>query len=161
MIVVPCIFCGSQAAVTREHVLPQWAGSLPPGEGPFIIKRISDAGEVIEHHAKGVDIVARVVCGPCNSGWMAELEAAAQPLLKPMINGEPRSLMPGEQHTVARRAVKIAFMFLYPTRPPTRMHSALPGPTHRLLGQVEGDVGYRAGGASAWRNSAAARVACH
>lgn len=113
-----CVFCANQATLTREHVLPQWLSSLPAGEGPFTIKRLNETGQAIEYQAKGVDIVARAVCGPCNSGWMANLETAASPLLSPMIEGEYMSMTPDEQDIVSRWAAKTAIMLLYATHPP-------------------------------------------
>jgi hypothetical protein len=112
-----CVFCGSQATLTREHVLPQWVRSLPPGEGPFTIRRVAETGKAVEYRCRGVDIVTRVVCGDCNGGWMADLEATAMPLLSPMINGGQRSMTPDEQRLVSRWAVKTAIMFLYATQP--------------------------------------------
>lgn len=113
-----CVFCGHKATATREHVLPQWLGSLPPGEGPFVINRIDETGRTVQYRSSGVDIVARVVCGGCNHGWMADLEAAASPLLSPLINGESLAMPPDAQDLVSRWAVKTAIMFLYATQPP-------------------------------------------
>jgi hypothetical protein len=46
-----CVFCGGHATLTREHVLPQWVGSLSVGEGPFTIRRIAATGEALEYRA--------------------------------------------------------------------------------------------------------------
>jgi hypothetical protein len=49
---------------------------------------------------KGVQI--RRVCASCNNGWMSRIEAAAKPVLLPMIRGEAKVLSAGEQFEVAR-----------------------------------------------------------
>lgn len=121
-----CIFCANQATLTREHVLPQWLRSLPVGEGPFTIRRISETGQATDYKSRGVDIVARAVCGTCNGGWMSDLEVTAMPLLSPMITGGRRSMAPDEQDVVSRWAAKTAIMILYATQPPVGV-----SPLHR------------------------------
>lgn len=121
-----CIFCGNSAKLTREHVLPQWFTSLPPGEGPFTIRRVAEAGDTVEYTAIGAEIVVRAVCGNCNNGWMAGLEATVKQLVSRMINGERQPLTPHDQTIISRWAVKTAVMFLYATKPPVGV-----SPAHR------------------------------
>lgn len=92
-----CILCNREATLTREHVLPQWVRYLPPGEGPFSTRRVSANGGAVEYTSTGIEIVARVVCGDCNGGWMAELEANVRPVLSPMINGRLQTMTPDQQ----------------------------------------------------------------
>jgi hypothetical protein len=65
---------------------------------------------------------ARAVCGSCNSGWMARLEKAARPILRPLILGQPRTLSMSEQLLAATWAVKTAIVseaiMEYPNRFP-------------------------------------------
>jgi hypothetical protein len=40
-----------------------------------------------------LDAQVRRVCQNCNGGWMSQLEAQAKPLLEPMFDGKPMTLM--------------------------------------------------------------------
>jgi hypothetical protein len=60
--------------------------------------------------SKIIDITNHVVCDECNSGWMSDFEARAQPLLDGPIQGEPRSFTATEQIGVASWAFKTALM---------------------------------------------------
>jgi hypothetical protein len=57
------------------------------------------------------------VCHGCNTGWMADLEAEARPLLTPMITGHAQALDQVQQITVATWATKTVIV----------MESAFPG----------------------------------
>lgn len=106
---MPCIFCGAQVKLSREHVFPQWLRELFPelGEGGYLRRLVTFS--VDEHHERSgppFDVVVRDVCRECNHGWMERLETQARPVLTPMLLDEPRVLTALEQHVVATWATK-------------------------------------------------------
>ncbi len=104
-----CIFCCSDAKLTREHVFPQWLRALFPdlGEADYMRRLVTYSTD--HHHerpGRPFDVVVRDVCADCNNGWMARLEAEAQPILTPMLQDGARVLSVLEQHVVATWATK-------------------------------------------------------
>lgn len=95
--------------MSREHVFARWLRKVFPGveAGDYVRRSVSWEG-AREHERPGppFDIVVRDVCEECNTGWMHELEEAAEPVLTPMLRDEPRVLSATEQHTVATWATK-------------------------------------------------------
>jgi hypothetical protein len=70
-----------------------------------------------------VDMTVRQVCGPCNSGWMADLEAEVQGLLSLMIVGLRTAgvrfqLGSDAQRAIARWACLKAVLTQYTLAPP-------------------------------------------
>lgn len=87
-----CIFCDSANDLTGEHGYPKWFFELFP-EGIITVQNLSDPRQKwsFKRTRKGKHkhaIVANVVCKPCNTGWMANLEGLAKPILVPLIKGE-------------------------------------------------------------------------
>lgn len=89
-----CFFCDS-ANVTREHVWPRWIGQIfaglrggvgrttkeqPPGQ-----ERKEDA--TTYWRGTALEVTAKCACADCNNGWMSSIEAAAMPILRPVIEG--------------------------------------------------------------------------
>ena len=106
---MPCIFCGAQVKLSREHVFPQSLRELFPdiGEGDYLRRLVTFSTD--EHHVRSgppFDVVVRDVCGDCNHGWMERLESQARPILTPMLRDEPRVLTAPDQHVVATWATK-------------------------------------------------------
>ena len=104
-----CIFCGAHGKLTREHVFPRWLEALFPdlGDVDYVRRTVTHTSDDRhERPGRPFDLVARNVCSSCNSGWMSELESAAQSILTPMLRDEARVLSAVEQHTVATWAVK-------------------------------------------------------
>lgn len=106
---MPCIFCGSDDKLSREHVFPRWLRALFPdlGDADYIRRLVTHTSdEQHERPGKPFDVVVRDVCVPCNNGWMAALEEQAQAILTPMVSDRPRVLTAPEQFTVASWATK-------------------------------------------------------
>ena len=106
---MPCIFCGADAKLSREHVFPQWLRALFPdlGEADYLRRIVTFSTDT--HHLRpgpSFDVVVRDVCRDCNHGWMEKLEARARPILTPMLQDDPRVLTAPEQHVVATWATK-------------------------------------------------------
>jgi hypothetical protein len=106
---MPCIFCGSSAKLSREHVFPRWLRDVFPGLGEAdYLRRLVTYSRDESHQRLGqpFDVVVRDVCGDCNNGWMSALEAQAQPVLTSMLRDEPRVLTATGQHLAATWATK-------------------------------------------------------
>ena len=107
-----CVFCGG-VPVTEEHVWPEWLSRL------LIEKTDMTAFNQrhLSHNAKWVGklmgIVVKRVCGPCNSGWMSDLEVAAKPILGPMVSPprRPDLLTVNSQTGLSKWAYKTALMY--------------------------------------------------
>ncbi|HEX7168694.1 MAG TPA: hypothetical protein VF230_17070 [Acidimicrobiales bacterium] len=62
--------------------------------------------------APAANPVIRKVCGDCNNGWLAQLEAATAPILGPLVNSDGTRvvLSPLHQTTLARWAQKMVLI---------------------------------------------------
>lgn len=107
-----CIFCrlpfGPGRPDSREHVWSEWMRDLlPKGPGTQRLSRFNgdESAELLEsRYYAGVlqqKFKPRVVCRPCNTGWMSTLEAATKPTLSPLILGHERHLTREDQKTLA------------------------------------------------------------
>jgi hypothetical protein len=66
-----CAFCASTADMSLEHVIGDWISKCLPGDK--ILTR-TDNGKVSSWPASTINWTAKVVCEPCNNGWMSDLE---------------------------------------------------------------------------------------
>jgi len=106
---MPCIFCGSDAPLTREHVFPRWLRDVFPdlGEADYLRRLVTfDRDDRHERPGRTFDVVVRNVCADCNNGWMSALEGQAKLILAPMLQEQSRALTAVEQHLVATWATK-------------------------------------------------------
>src|SRR5688572_9634129 len=88
-----CIFCGpTDAKITNEHIWPQWISELfykKPKKNQYRVVRASahTTGLAVMRrtfHSADLDSRVKVVCEPCNTTWMSDLENThAKPLLSP------------------------------------------------------------------------------
>jgi hypothetical protein len=92
---VACAFChATDRKISKEHVWPSWLRHAidMDHEPQSHVRTLSRPdGEAVQHDewsALPLDLRVRVVCKPCNEGWMERLEAAARPLLEPMLRNE-------------------------------------------------------------------------
>jgi hypothetical protein len=122
----PCVFCGSTAGITDEHVWPKWlrahATDVTPerythtsGFGRTAADAFTEAPTVLLRQPGPVfNIRARAVCRKCNGGWMNVLEQRAKPLLLNMTASGRRdsliTLRPDQATTVASWAIKTSWM---------------------------------------------------
>ncbi len=85
------MFCGNRP-VTAEHVWPEWlAKCLPTEKGTHyrVVESREGATSIEERgHRYPITVEAKCVCETCNSGWMAELEQSAAPILEPLVRGD-------------------------------------------------------------------------
>ena len=106
---MPCIFCGAEGKLSREHVFPRWLEELFPdlGEVDYLRRLVTFSTD--QHDKRpgpSFDVVVRDVCRDCNHGWMERLESQARPILTPMLLDVPRVVTAVEEHIVATWATK-------------------------------------------------------
>lgn len=108
-----CVFC-SGSPVTAEHAWPQWiAKYLPDQKVPHLNIVEAEGGEQsVEFRGDRLPFTTevRVVCKPCNEGWMHELETSAEPILAPLIQGKPQVWHEWRQAIAATWALKTSMM---------------------------------------------------
>lgn len=102
-----CRFCGTtNRQITREHIWPAWfADYLPPlGKPGHAVRWSSDSGRQWWRQP-ALSATVRTFCDTCNSGWMSDIEAAAKPIVGPMMTGHATELNAAAQRIVANWAV--------------------------------------------------------
>jgi hypothetical protein len=106
-----CIFC-EQPGVSKEHIWSQWMhpilGVRSEDEAAEFYKvnaskadRVGNV-EVRDRQGSTAKKTVRVVCRPCNHGWMKGLEEGARPLLEPLLLGVPVALLPAGRELAAQ-----------------------------------------------------------
>lgn len=104
-----CVFCGSTAPLTREHVFGQWVSKL--GLDRSVVRH--KAGPL---NRLGRDMgtrppyqqTVRNFCAACNNGWMSKLEVIARRVLTPLILGQAGTILVEDQAAIAAWAQKTA-----------------------------------------------------
>lgn len=106
-----CLFCGTEGNLTREDAWPEWLLDLftlehgrTGTEWRFSKERYYEERILVPHRPPRLR--RKIVCKPCNEGWMSGLEQAAKPILAPMIVGETRELSMADQKIIGAWAVK-------------------------------------------------------
>lgn len=118
-----CLFCGG-SPTTNEHVLPLWLRNMIAGPGEIPHEWGSyKTGEKHQWKAKQSEFKANVVCAPCNSGWMNDLETATQPHLKPMLRGHGKTLHHAGRELCTLWTLKTAMMLACVGPPDQRLFS--------------------------------------
>lgn len=95
--------------MSPEHIFPQWLGGVIPGEGRIRHQWLAPDGSESEDRdwtADHLTMTAKIVCNPCNTGWMHGLEESARPFLESMIRGHGRHLYAEGSRQVAYWALK-------------------------------------------------------
>jgi hypothetical protein len=128
----PCAFCRrTDEKITNEHVFPNWISRLfghdPTGTAELVV-----GGSVKSFPAVVFQQKVRVVCKPCNEGWMNDLEKQVKVIMGPMmLDGQATELTPAVQGHLATWAVKTAMMMDY-------LH-----PSDRVIPEAQYDDFYR------------------
>jgi hypothetical protein len=83
-----CAFCPATAKMSGEHICSDWMGDLFPGQKTF--RNLSpDLKSPQSWTSSKLDWKAGVVCEPCNSGWMSDVESQhAKPAMEDLISGK-------------------------------------------------------------------------
>jgi hypothetical protein len=106
-----CVFCGG-TPLTREHHPPQWINKYfdQPHATDWIVACRGDAEESWGTSRTLSPNSPRLVCEPCNTGWMSRIEGVTEPILGPMTQGVGRVLDQETQLAVATWLVKSALV---------------------------------------------------
>jgi hypothetical protein len=108
-----CIFCEGHPT-TEEHVVADWvlrafARTKKPQFG--LAGTMVAPGQMRLEAAEPIS-TARVVCQPCNNGWMSRIDNAAARVLRPLVQGKAVvDLASGAQRAVAGWIFKSALTF--------------------------------------------------
>src|SRR5437764_7347370 len=88
---IECAFCPATAKITGEHIWSNWMNQLFPGMTGVTFRNIERDGTVLKvWPAPKLNMKTRVVCGPCNNGWMSDIERDfAKPAMADLILGNP------------------------------------------------------------------------
>jgi hypothetical protein len=71
-----CVFCGTTTEkITKEHVFPDWISELFGREPGGTAEMVESDGSIQAFPTVPFQQQVRVVCKPCNEGWMADLES--------------------------------------------------------------------------------------
>lgn len=119
-----CIFCGEPGKISKEHIFGLWLKELFPRGEHTTHKSVYTAwlnesgshtpAEKRGRHQGHVGSKSlKVVCQPCNDGWLSQLETRVRPTLTPLITGERRNLIGNEQALLATWAAKTAMVAEY------------------------------------------------
>ena len=77
-----CVFCGVNAADSKEHVWPSWVRDRLPDElrAETFTHTFTDShhGMIRKFSAPLFDLTVKDVCTPCNTGWMHRCEEDAK-----------------------------------------------------------------------------------
>jgi hypothetical protein len=106
-----CAFCGSPKRPRgREHVFADWLNSigLEAGQVEVHTGRLNRVAR--RWTTEGFTATVRAVCDSCNHGWLSRLEAAAKPVLTPLILGQSVELSVDDQRLIAAWACKTALV---------------------------------------------------
>jgi hypothetical protein len=130
----PCVFCGSQPAVSAEDVVPSWLSRLAPAGVPLIHGApmfvppwgelgvvTSDGRDTIKIFDENEFVVLTAICGACNNGWLGRLENAAKAILEPMIMGRPVKLTEKQRAVIAFWTLKTTALLDLTVRPNFRL----------------------------------------
>ena len=110
---MPCIFCGTER-LTREHIYSRaWMELLAPQATNFTNSRAAGNRKAVPTNtwvSSEMDLVVRCVCSGCNSGWMNDLDLAAQKIVNALCRGEIGVKVVGDAlRMFVTWAVKMAF----------------------------------------------------
>lgn len=106
--------CGSDAPLTKEHVMPDhWRREFPDTDGGSTYRaRDGIEGRDVERDVPGsrYNALVRAVCGPCNHGWMQRIDMDAKPMLLELAWGRSTRIAQSDAALFARWATKTALM---------------------------------------------------
>jgi hypothetical protein len=106
-----CVFCGGRG-LTNEHALPTWISREVFNDAASVEHSVLAQGHSRRaFSSKSFDQTVKQVCGPCNHGWMSQLEVEAREMIEPMLRGTSVELSHEDQQTAATWLLKTALMF--------------------------------------------------
>ena len=105
-----CIFCLREAKMSGEHIWSDWMGKLLPAKSRYYMRHLDPVTKTESRwQSSGLDMTTKVVCEPCNNGWMSQLENRVKAVLKDMfLYGKKVTLQRPEIELIAAFAFKTA-----------------------------------------------------
>jgi hypothetical protein len=80
-----CVFCGGRG-LTNEHALPAWISRDVFNDAASVEHSVLAQGHSPRtFSSNSFDQTVKQVCGPCNHGWMSQLEVEARGVIEPML----------------------------------------------------------------------------
>lgn len=104
-----CAFCPATANFSGEHIWSKWMRQLFKSK-KFRFSQRDSAGKIVKQWSMpGIDLKAKVVCKPCNEGWMSSLEDQhAKPAMYDLIVGKNVFISESSAKSIALFAFKTA-----------------------------------------------------
>lgn len=108
----PCVFCGEIQKLTKEHLFRDSLGGRIPASPGLARLRTNSTGlhERTDMPVSIFDVEVRAVCGPCNNGWMNDIDARIEDLLIGLANGWRHDIPAAHLADVSRWATRIALL---------------------------------------------------
>jgi hypothetical protein len=111
-----CIFCGNSPQ-TKTHIFRKaWIDRLMvPAPGPYEMVHgtgdLTGASRETEWETDRFDMAPGAACDPCNSGWMHQIDRAAEQIIEPMVLGHKATIrLYNDQKAVARWITQVAIL---------------------------------------------------
>lgn len=108
-------YCGSLVDLSGEHVFSDWLNRvLPADSSRRVVETYRDSAgnrAARQYRQRLLKKVVRVVCEPCNSGWMSRIDAGAKAVLVGPIDGQAATFDRAAQQAAAAWAVKTAMNY--------------------------------------------------
>jgi hypothetical protein len=101
-----CMFCG-KGGISKEHIWARWMTQYLPKDAPnfsmldVVVHKTHETKKARRENRSAYSGTIKLVCKPCNNGWMSRLQNDAKPILLPLMRGERRALNRREQVTLA------------------------------------------------------------
>jgi hypothetical protein len=108
-----CIFCSREAKLTGEHIWSAWIGRLlaPHTSGFNFSYYDTQTGERREWSQPTMDQKTKLVCKPCNEGWMSKVEDNASRTLSGIVrDGASVCFLPSGLVSLATFSFKCAIL---------------------------------------------------
>jgi len=97
--------------MSGQHLLPDWLQKVLPSDELVITTRRVGRGEEKEYEKLPFREKTEVVCDPCNTRWMGDLENEAKPFLIPPIIRQPCRVDSTAQILMAKWALMTTLVF--------------------------------------------------
>src|SRR5208337_1074826 len=82
-----CMFCDSRAS-TREDAWPLWLVRMFPGSVEVSVEAEREGNVLKPWRQCGHFAKVKFACGPCNNGWMSDLENEAKPIILSLLSND-------------------------------------------------------------------------
>jgi len=116
-----CIFCG-RSPTTSTHVFRKaWLDRIFPSGQPFRHRHERKGKKAFDRHyaKRHFDVAPNSTCAKCNSGWMENIDIAAEPLVESCIlERTTRTFDAAQQGIIARWITLAAFLLEQTTDDP-------------------------------------------